>query len=355
MNFSAVHSLILQWYSSNCRDLPWRKSKDPYRIWISEIMLQQTRVETVIPYYDRFIRNFPTIQELAVADTDKLLNLWAGLGYYSRARNLQAAAKQAVENFGGQLPNDLEDLRSLKGIGAYTSAAIASIAFDRAYAAIDGNLERVLSRLLALRQNPKTDGRGKIKETGQSLVQLGHPGDLNQAFMDLASAICLPKEPNCPSCPLIAHCEARKLGVQREIPLKKKKAPPTELMAHGLAVVSGNELLLARRPQGQWLSGMWDIPWWIEGKTAAPPLPANSAQFASCAQTRTITKHKIYFQVAGLSCDPKPSCEEIRALPGSEFRWVSLDDLHSINLPRPSEKALEDVLGKLHSCKANGG
>jgi len=310
-------------------------------------MLQQTRVETVIPFYERFLRAFPTIKDLAEANTDKLLNLWAGLGYYSRARNLQAAARQAMEKFGGQLPAAIEDLRSLKGIGAYTSAAIASIAHDAPHAAIDGNLERVFSRLLASPKNPKTDGRAEIENIGQELVNLGRSGDLNQSIMDLASAICLPKEPKCPLCPLRENCSARAQGIQRELPVKKIKAAPIELRAEGLILIADESLLLARRPPGQWLSGMWDIPWWIEGSSTPFQPPIGSAQFASCAHLRTITKHKIYFQVKGIRCDSKPTMQELESLPAAELRWVSLREMHGINLPRPSEKALAATLGKL--------
>lgn len=312
-------------------------------------MLQQTRVETVIPYYERFLRAFPTVRELADSDTDQLLNLWAGLGYYSRARNLKAAAQQAVEQFNGALPILLSDLRSLRGIGPYTSAAIASIAHDAPHPAIDGNLERVFARLIGTRKNPKLEGRAEIEAIGQQLVDLGRSGDVNQAVMDLASALCLPKEPKCGECPLASSCEAKKLGIQREIPTKKIKLPPTELQAQGLILVAEGNLLLARRPAGQWLSGMWDIPWWVEGSAPDFPLPKRSAQFASCAQTRTITKHKIYFQVRGIQCESKLTEAELRGIPGTEFRWVPLQDMHGINLPRPSEKALAATLEKLES------
>jgi A/G-specific adenine glycosylase len=343
-----VHRKILSWYEAEKRDLPWRRSLDPYRIWISEIMLQQTRVETVIPYYERFLSHFPTVQALAEADTDQLLNLWAGLGYYSRARNLQAAAREIMTRFGGKLPESLEDLRSLKGIGAYTAAAIASIAYGQPHAAVDGNLERVFARLLALETNPKTKGKAEIPAFGAGLVALGQAGDLNQAFMDLSSRICLPRDPKCDSCPLSAKCLARKLGKQREIPKKKVRKPPQELHAEGIILLAKGELLLARRKEGDWLSGLWDIPWWIQGKET-PSLPRHCAQFASCAQTRTITKHKIFFQVKGFQCESKPGDAELRSLPGSDFRWVPLEDLHGINLPHPSERALEETLSRLKS------
>jgi len=177
-------------------------------------------------------------------------------------------------------------------------------------------------------------------------VALGRPGDVNQALMDLSAKVCLPKEPRCLTCPLAEECTARREGRQREIPTKKAKAAPVELRAEGWILLAGDELLLARRPTGQWLSGLWDIPWWIEGQ-ASPALPENCAQFASCAQTRTITKHRIHFEVRGLRCEAKPVSRELAALPATEFRWVRLEDLHGINLPRPSEKALAAALREL--------
>lgn len=328
------------------RDLPWRKNQDPYRIWISEIMLQQTRVEAVIPFYERFLSNFPTVKALAEADLDRVLNLWAGLGYYSRARNLHAAAAQVRDAFGGKFPESYEELRTLKGIGPYTAAAIASMAFGQPHCALDGNLERVFARLLALKEDPKTAGRAALLAFGEKLVQLGDAGQVNQAIMDLSSRICLPKEPRCFECPIASHCEARKLGRQKEIPLKKAKAEKIHLHAQAWAVVAKDHLLLARRPKSAWLAGMWDLPWKI-GKEALP-LPFGEERTV-CTQARTITKHKIDFEVHGVLCASKPSSKALEKLcaEADEYRWVPLSDLHGINLPRPSEKALEKILPKL--------
>ena len=343
MEAPKIHALLVSWYDREKRDLPWRRSRDPYAIWISEIMLQQTRVETVLPYYARFLSHYPTVADLAAAPTDQLLNLWAGLGYYSRARNLQCAAQEMVERHGGRLPETLEELRALKGIGAYTAAAIASIAFDQPYAAIDGNLERVLARVLATRKNPKTEGRAEILAAGQALVERGRAGCVNQTLMDLSARVCLPREPQCLVCPIAEFCEARKLGIQRELPTKKEKAKPVELQAEAWVVLHQEKLLLARRAPGSWLQGMWDLPWWIDGREAAPSTPRESAQFARCAEKRTITKHKIQFLVTGYRCEAEPDPRAL-GLPGSEFRWVPLEDLHGVNLPRPSERALGKLL-----------
>ena len=342
----AIHQALLAWYAREQRDLPWRRSKDPYRIWISEIMLQQTRVEAVLPYYARFLSNFPTVAALAAAEPDRLMNLWTGLGYYSRARNLQAAAQAIQADFGGKLPEGLEDLRSLKGIGPYTAAAISSIAFGRPHIAIDGNLERVLARLLALREDPKAAGREALAAFGAELVALGQPGELNQALMDLSALLCKPRSPDCGRCPAMDFCEARRLGIQEELPKKKKKAPPLELEALGWAVVSEGHLLLARRAPGEWLSGLWDLPWRILERGEAAATPPFGEFVAACNSIRTITKHKIDFEVKALRCKQRPGAAELSKLraPASEFRWVPLEDLHGVHLPRPSEKAL-DALG----------
>lgn len=344
MNFARLHKDLLAWYDAEKRDLPWRRNLDPYRIWISEIMLQQTRVETVIPYYERFLSNFPTITDLANAEEERLLNLWAGLGYYSRARNLKAAAMDMVDRFSGKMPTSLDDIRSLKGIGPYTAAAIASIAFDQPHAAIDGNLERVFSRLMATKLDPKTRGKDAILAFGTELVRLGSPGELNQAVMDLSSKICLPKEPRCDECPIQRHCEGKKLGIQKEIPVKKAKAAPIELIAEAWVLIANDSLLLAKRPEGEWLSGMWDLPWWV--KKDEKKISALGEEFAQSSQKRTITKHKIAFQVRAIRIKKTPSESELRKklpAPASAYRWVKLDELHGINLPRPSERAIADI------------
>lgn len=350
MEIRQLHRKLLKWYDAEKRDLPWRASSDPYRIWISEIMLQQTRVEAVLPYFQRFTSNFPDVASLAAADPDSVLNLWAGLGYYSRARNLQAAAKQVMADFSGKFPDDFDKLLSLKGVGPYTAAAIASMAFGKAHCALDGNLERVFSRLLAEKEDPKSKGRAAVLALGDSLVGIEKPGDVNQAVMDLAASVCLPREPRCGECPLEAHCEARRLGIQKKLPLKKAKAEKVLLKAEAWAVVSGSELLLVRRPEGEWLAGMWDIPWRIVDKDYVRPNAPFGKEFAACSTPRTITKHKIDFEVRGVRCEIRPHEAEIRRLcaKADNLRWVRLDELHGINLPRPSEKALGKILPKLN-------
>jgi A/G-specific adenine glycosylase len=350
VNLPSLHADLLAWYARQKRELPWRKSRDPYRIWLSEIMLQQTRVETVIPYYERFLSHFPTVGDLAAAPLDTVTNLWAGLGYYSRARNLHAAASQVMERHGGLFPRSLDALLALKGVGSYTAAAIASIAFRAPHVALDGNLERVFARILASRDDPKSKfGRGPLAALGNELVMMGHPGEVNQAVMDLSSAICLPKNPRCGACPIQDHCAAKRLGIQAELPKKKAKPEKVLLQANAWAVVAGSDLLLARRRSGSWLAGMWDLPWHVELERANRAPPSFGEERAATSVSRTITKHKITFFVKGLVCSERPSALALASLcaEADEFRWIRLDDLHGINLPRASEKALDKILPAL--------
>jgi len=194
----SIRRALLDWYRANRRDLPWRRTRDPYAIWISETMLQQTRVETVIPYYERFLERFPDVAALADAESDDVLGAWAGLGYYSRARNLQAAARQIAERHGGRVPDDVEALRALPGIGRYTAGALASIAFDRPEPIVDGNVARVLARVKGIREDVKQPAVVKrLWEEAARLARGPAPGDLNQALMELGATVCVPGEPRC--------------------------------------------------------------------------------------------------------------------------------------------------------------
>jgi A/G-specific adenine glycosylase len=332
-----IRESLLHWYSVNGRDLPWRVNKDPYRVWLSEIMLQQTRVEAVLPYYERFLTNFPTVVDLAAATEEKVTNLWAGLGYYSRARNLHKAAQEIAAL--GKFPDTAESLRNLPGIGEYTSAAIASICFNAKLPAIDGNLERVIARLLALKKNPKTEGREQIREFAASLVRDGNAGDINQSLMDLASSLCLPKNPRCGECPLEKSCAARKKGIASTLPIRAEKKAKVFLDASGVIFLHGDALLLAKRPAGEWLAGMWDIPWWIGEARKLP-----GTEFGSHQVSRTITNHKINFQVSFRKGKPHKTLQQKLKDVAKEIKWVKVSDLHGLNLPRPSEKALSEAL-----------
>lgn len=252
---------LLHWYAENARDLPWRKERDPYAIWVAEIMLQQTRVETVIPYFERWIARFPTIKALAGADIDDVLRHWEGLGYYRRAHHLHQAAIQIVSQYSGQLPNTIKELKSLPGIGEYTAAAIAALAYDQDEIALDGNLRRVLARLLDLALDPsQPEGARRIRAWAETLLPAGQASAFNQGLMDLGAMICLPRVPRCDDCPLKNWCLAYEHGTQPLRPVKAPKQPTPHYHAvAGILLIKGR-VLIGRRPEQKLLGGLWEFP-----------------------------------------------------------------------------------------------
>jgi len=254
---------LLEWYAAHARVLLWRghAAADPYAVLVSEFMLQQTRVETVIPYYERWMQRFPTVQALAAAPLDDVLKTWEGLGYYARARNLHKAAQQVMQTFDGVIPSTVEELRRLPGVGDYTAAAVASIAFNVDAAALDGNLRRVFARVIALPVDPRSpQGLAQLNDAANRLLPSGRAGDFNQALMDLSSAVCTPTKPNCPACPLTDFCQAYLQGLQNKIPLKVRKAPVPTLIVTAGVLRRGNTVLLSKRPADGLLGGLWEFP-----------------------------------------------------------------------------------------------
>lgn len=259
--FGRLAAALLAWYRQQGRTLPWRGHPDPYAVWVSEIMLQQTRVETVIPYFERWMRRFPTLKELAAASEQEVLTLWEGLGYYSRARNLHKASRLVMEQYAGKLPRDPRLLGKLPGIGRYSVGAIASIAFGLDEPALDGNSRRVLSRLFDVREPADSPAGEKVLvELAARHLPAGQAGAYNQALMDLGAAICLPKKPRCAACPLKALCAARKLGVQERRPVLKRKRPGPHYVQSAAVIVRAGRVLLAKRPSQGLLGGMWEFP-----------------------------------------------------------------------------------------------
>jgi len=261
----AFQSSLLAWFSQFQRDLPWRHTRDPYRIWLSEIMLQQTRVAAVIPYYERFLARFPNVQSLADAPEEEVLRLWSGLGYYSRARNLQKAAQKIVAEHGGEFPPDVGAALALPGIGAYTAAAILSIAYQEKLAVLDGNVARVLARLGAMRGDLRANGMWpKLQKAASQLLDEESPGDWNQAMMELGATLCTPRSPQCLLCPVSEFCEARKRGLTAEIPAKRMKRATVEITLAALVLVDarGKTLLLPppRKTKPSGAAGADDVP-----------------------------------------------------------------------------------------------
>jgi A/G-specific adenine glycosylase len=264
---------ILHWYDQNARILPWRGHPDPYAVWVSEIMLQQTRVETVIPYFQRWLELFPTVQALARAPEQEVLNAWEGLGYYSRARNLHKAAQIVVSQHNGQLPGSVEALRSLPGIGRYTAAAIASIAFGLDVATLDGNLRRVFARVFNVSQPADAPaGEESLWALAAENLPPGRAGDYNQALMDLGATICLPKKPLCLLCPLAELCQARALGLQEQRPVLKPKAAVPHKLKMAAIIIRENVVLLAQRPATGLLASLWEFPAAFVEEESAPVL-----------------------------------------------------------------------------------
>jgi A/G-specific adenine glycosylase len=274
----AISNRLLLWFRANARDLPWRYDRSPYRVWLSEMMLQQTQVETVIPYFHRFLDRFPSLDDLAAAPIGDVLKLWEGLGYYARARNLHLAAHVIVEAFHGEWPRTVEGLMTLPGIGRYTAGAIASLAFDVHAPVLDGNVIRVLCRLFAIERDPKD---AKVREElwgiAESLLPRnadipmsatrhrdaaprGTAGEFNEALMELGALICTPRNPKCDICPVARYCEAQKRDLQNQLPIKTKRKPLPHFDVTAAVIRKNGRLLIAQRPLGGRLGGLWEFP-----------------------------------------------------------------------------------------------
>ena len=331
---------LLAWYDRHARALPWRAKKgergDPYRVWLSEIMLQQTTVQAVAGYYRKFLSRWPNVEALATAPLDDVLTAWAGLGYYARARNLHKTARVIASELGGEFPKTMEGLRALPGVGAYTAGAIAAIAYDLPEAAMDANAERVIARLFAV-QEPLPKAKEKIRVFGQSLVPQKRAGDFAQALMDLGSAICTPKRPACMSCPLSDDCDGRKLGIQETLPVKGAKvARPLKRGAAFVARDANGAVLLVRRPEKGLLGGMMQPP--LGPWTEAFPSKAEAlkqAPFKADWKKRTgIVRHGFtHFEL-----EIEVYEAEIAKRPKFEGMWV--DDLSNAALPTVMRKIL---------------
>ncbi len=260
-NIKEFQEQLLYWFERNLRDLPWRRDRDPYKIWVSEIMLQQTRVDTVIPYFERFMEKFPTLETLSDAPEDDVIKLWEGLGYYSRARNLHAGVREVRVSYGGQVPDTPEEIRKIKGIGPYTAGAILSIAYGKPEPAVDGNVMRVLSRLLQIEQDiQKVKTRKQFEQVIRELIAKHNPSYFNQALMELGALICTPKSPKCRNCPVSTHCRARTNGAEEQLPIKGKAKPPKPVQICAAFVEQYGRFLIRKRPEQGLLAGLWELP-----------------------------------------------------------------------------------------------
>ncbi|GBG96372.1 A/G-specific adenine glycosylase [Lactococcus termiticola] len=352
INTEKFQADLLAWYDKHKKPLPWRLSRDPYKIWISEIMSQQTQVETVIPYYERFIKKYPTIKDLAEAEDAELLKLWEGLGYYSRARNLKLAAIEVQENFDGVFPSDLMDILSLKGIGPYTAAAIASIAFDAVEPAIDGNLLRVTSRLYRISEDISLGRSRKVfEEKLRGLISSERPGDFNQALMDIGSTICKPKQANCDSCPLADYCQLAFSEEAVNFPVKTKKLKQKDLYYAALALQnSSGEYYLEKRPSTGLLANMWTFPLVEMNKKeyeavlsgeaiqSLPDLPESISRTAFLDKLTHIFSHQKW-HIAVIQAIPEDRFEVAEDFLTEDKLW--LEDMSAIPLAGPQVKIFE--------------
>ncbi|ADA64589.1 A/G-specific adenine glycosylase [Lactococcus lactis] len=332
---------LLSWYDDNKKPLPWRKTTEPYKIWISEIMSQQTQVETVMPYYERFMKKYPTIETLAQADDAELLKLWEGLGYYSRARNLKIAAQEVVDKYNGKFPDNLADILPLKGIGPYTAAAIASISFGLAEPAIDGNLMRVTSRLFELDCDISKSSSRKIFDGYlRKLISKKRPGDFNQALMDLGSLVCSPKSPKCEACPLLNYCAAAASGKQLNYPVKTKKIKQKDLYFTAFALENSlGEYYLEKRPSKGLLADMWTFPLTelpaadfekmitdgsVSKNIVIPELPESISKMEYVANFTHVFSHQKW-HLAIIKLKPEETFEVADELLSEDKMWVHFD------------------------------
>ena len=313
MDAMAYRRALLDWYDRAKRELPWRGARDPYRIWLSEIMLQQTRAEAVAPRYEAFLARFPTVEALAAADEEAVLKAWEGMGYYSRARNLRRAAMEVARR--GEFPQSAKELQTLPGVGAYTAAAVASIAFDEAAPALDGNQARVLARLLAFEGTVDTPQR--LRRAAEALIDRERPGDYNQALMDLGSGICTPRAPKCETCPVAAFCAARAGGDAESYPRLPPPIARREVEVTVVLAYLNGRVLVRRRPSRGLLAGLWEFPN-FSGGTLADALPGARAT-GELTRARHVFTH-IVWNMRGLRAEVETLPEGMRAVDAEGIR-----------------------------------
>ena len=342
-----VAPALLDWYDRHRRELPWRAPPgtraDPYHVWLSEIMLQQTTVATVKPYFQKFLNTWPTVADLAGADREDVLKAWAGLGYYARARNLHKCAQTVVERHGGVFPDTRAALLDLPGVGPYTASAVAAIAFDAREAAVDGNVERVISRLFAL-ETPLPDAKPEISERAQSLVPAERAGDYAQAVMDLGATVCAPRKANCLICPLTEVCRGRAAGLQDVLPYKRAKAAkPTRYGIAFWVERDDGAVLIRTRPDKGLLGGMSEIPSTEWSETGVPGDPAGHAPVAArWTKLGGLVRHTFthfHLELEVWAADPLP--DDTKAPDG---RFVPRRDLHEEALPTVMKKIVAHAL-----------
>jgi A/G-specific adenine glycosylase len=342
-----ARTAALAWFDRHKRDLPWRRTEDPYAIWVSEVMLQQTQVERVRDYYPRFLERFPTVKALAEASLSDVLAVWRGLGYYGRARNLHRAAREIVERFGGSLPPNLDALRTLPGFGRYTAGAVASIAFGIEAPVVDGNVARVLSRVLLIEGQPGDKAREvALWRAAADLVIGPRPGDLNQALMELGATVCTPSAPLCLLCPLQSGCGALATGRVAELPPPKKSAPKKALDLAVAVAHRDGRVLLARRPEGGLFGGLWEMPCApieTRGTTVLRKMLGKRPVIGPemLVLQRTLSHRRLRLHLHPVDMTPRLGAPPA---PYLEWRWVPFAETGAVGMSAAMDSAMREAI-----------
>jgi A/G-specific adenine glycosylase len=347
-----IQKSLLGWFDREQRDMPWRRTGDPYPIWVSEIMLQQTQVKTVIPYFERWMKSFPTLQKLARSREETVLKHWEGLGYYSRARNLHRAAKIVVKELKGRVPDTYDTLIELPGIGRYTAGAIMSIAFDQPVPVLDGNVKRVLSRLFVMQGNGVPSAHeNRLWETSADLVPAKRPGDFNQAMMELGATVCLPKKPLCLVCPLQKRCEAQQQGVVEKFPAPKIRAQTKKIEVSAAVITRGGKVYIQQRLHGGLMGGLWEFPGGkrqqdeteeaclkreIKEELGVPVTIAKKLMTIKHSYTQFRVTLNVFW------CPWKSG--RIRATQCEQWKWVKYEDLNHYTFPAANVKIVNFLM-----------
>jgi A/G-specific adenine glycosylase len=330
---------LLNWFAAEARDLPWRRDRTPYRVWLAEVMLQQTQVDTVVPYYEHFLARFPTVAALAEARLEAVLKLWEGLGYYARARNLHAAARQIVAEHGGQIPDTFETLLTLPGVGRYTAGAVASIAFGRDVPAVDGNVRRALARVFAIREDVSRSAvQREMEALATRLLPPGQAGAFNEALMELGATVCTPRAPRCDRCPLRGLCQARATGEQEVLPIKRpRKSTPHYDVTAAVTIGPDGRVLVAQRNADDMLGGLWEFPGGKceDGETLPECLAREMREEldvrVEVGERLIVVEHAYtHFRITLHAFRCRVVSGEPRCLDCAAFRWVSPAELDAL-------------------------
>jgi len=356
-----VAEQLLAWFVRSARDLPWRRHRTPYRIWVSEVMLQQTQVDTVVPYYERFLKRFPTVHVLADATLEEVLKVWEGLGYYARARRLHRAARQLVSSNGGDLPERFDELEELPGVGVYTAGAVASIAFGESVPAVDGNVRRVLCRLFGVRDDvTRSATKRKLRDLAADLLPPGRAGPFNEALIDLGAIVCTPRSPSCDRCPLCDLCWAYAEGEQEALPVRRpRRRTPHYDVAAAVTVRDDGAVLMAQRNVDDMLGGLWEFPGGKceDGESLSDCLVREMGEelgvTVEVGRRLTVVEHAYtHFRITLHAFWCRLSEGEPQCLDCAAFRWVPPDDLDELPMSVADRKVAQALRAKMSQPKA---